>query len=346
MWLEEKYISILGPRLRNFKRKSQNLYNFSCPICGDSTKDKKKARGYLYTRKGEWWFTCHNCGLSANFKAWLKSIDKGLHDSYMVEGFHAPKNKPRTALEDFQVEMKPLSNRPLEELLKLSDAPSTHPARLYVEKERLLDPIWLPRIYYTERFKAWTNSQLPGKYEHEDLDRPMIVMPFFDKTGVMYGYQGRFLDNNSPRLRYLTIMLDEMRPKVWGQDTCDMDRDFFMMEGPIDAMCLSNAMATCGGKISSELMKLGKEYLDRAVIVYDNERKNSEVVSNVRKAVRAGYKVVIWPKEIIFPWKDVNKAIQEGMPAMRVEALMKEHTFQGLDAETQFEIWSRDGLKR
>ncbi len=46
-WLETKYIGMMSTRLRNFKRKSHSLYNFSCNLCGDSEVDKRKARAGL-----------------------------------------------------------------------------------------------------------------------------------------------------------------------------------------------------------------------------------------------------------------------------------------------------------
>ena len=37
MFIEQKYINDISSQLRNFKKKSNNLYNFSCPVCGDSS---------------------------------------------------------------------------------------------------------------------------------------------------------------------------------------------------------------------------------------------------------------------------------------------------------------------
>jgi hypothetical protein len=41
--IDTKYIRLLSTRLRNFKQKKEGLYNFSCPICGDSKKNMTKA---------------------------------------------------------------------------------------------------------------------------------------------------------------------------------------------------------------------------------------------------------------------------------------------------------------
>ena len=46
--VDSKYITLLSSRLPKFKRVKPNLFNFRCPICGDSQKHKNKARGYIY----------------------------------------------------------------------------------------------------------------------------------------------------------------------------------------------------------------------------------------------------------------------------------------------------------
>lgn len=84
-WLEQKYIGLVSNRLRNYKRKSGDLYNFSCPFCGDSESDKRKARGYLYAKKGSTRFHCHNCGVTHNFPNFLKNLDFHSYSEYQLE---------------------------------------------------------------------------------------------------------------------------------------------------------------------------------------------------------------------------------------------------------------------
>ena len=43
--VDTKYIGLVSSRLTKFKRVKPNLYNFRCPICGDSKKQQNKARG-------------------------------------------------------------------------------------------------------------------------------------------------------------------------------------------------------------------------------------------------------------------------------------------------------------
>ena len=60
--VDSKFIGLVSSRLQKFKKIKTDLYNFRCPICGDSQKNKSKTRGYLYSVKEDVNFMCHNCG--------------------------------------------------------------------------------------------------------------------------------------------------------------------------------------------------------------------------------------------------------------------------------------------
>jgi predicted RNA-binding Zn-ribbon protein involved in translation (DUF1610 family) len=85
--VDSKYIGLVSSRLQKFKRVKSDLYNFRCPICGDSTRNKNKARGYLYAVKNNTNFKCHNCGASLSFNNFLKEMDPTLHKQYTLEKF-------------------------------------------------------------------------------------------------------------------------------------------------------------------------------------------------------------------------------------------------------------------
>ena len=85
--IDSKYIGLVSSRLSKFKRVKANLYNFRCPICGDSQKHKNKARGYFYQVKVNTNFKCHNCGASMSFSNFLKQIDPSLHKQFVMEKF-------------------------------------------------------------------------------------------------------------------------------------------------------------------------------------------------------------------------------------------------------------------
>ena len=75
MFTEIKYLNLISTQLPLFKKKKDNLWNFRCPVCGDSEKNKTKARGYIFQVKGDLVFKCHNCGIGMGFSKFLEMMD-------------------------------------------------------------------------------------------------------------------------------------------------------------------------------------------------------------------------------------------------------------------------------
>ena len=170
-FVDVRFINLISNRLSKFKRVKPDLYNFRCPICGDSEKTKNKARGYLYRIKTNTNYKCHNCGISLSFNNFLKQVDPALHKEYTLEKFkegHTGKNfvakEPKFEFE------KPKFKKTLK--IGLPKASSNQDAKKYLE-DRKLDP---DKFYYTDKFKEWTNSKV---HTFDDLtyDEPRIIIP-------------------------------------------------------------------------------------------------------------------------------------------------------------------------
>ena len=95
LWVDKKYLRLIASRFRNSKWKNEDLLNHACPYCGDSEKNKHKARGYHFVYKETFIFKCHNCGESRSFATFLKEQDNTLWKQYAVEKFY--KKKPQFA---------------------------------------------------------------------------------------------------------------------------------------------------------------------------------------------------------------------------------------------------------
>ena len=74
-YIDIKFLNLLSTRLPKFKRKSDNLFNFRCPHCGDSQKSASKARGFVYRKKNDMFFKCHNCGMGQTLGNLIKFLD-------------------------------------------------------------------------------------------------------------------------------------------------------------------------------------------------------------------------------------------------------------------------------
>ena len=320
--IDSKFIGLVSSRLSKFKRVKANLYNFRCPICGDSQKHKNKARGYFYQVKVNTNFKCHNCGASLSFNNFLKQIDPTLHRQYTMEkfkeGFAGGNNfvveEPKF---DFK---KPVFKKRID----LPKASEVKIAREYLEK-RKLDAT---KFYFAAKFKEWTNTQ-KQTFDTIGRDESRIIIPMYDEDKTLIGFQGRSLGPNS--VKYITVMLKDDAPKIYGLDQVDSQKPIYVIEGPFDATLVKNSVAMCGSDI--DLRTFGwSDY----IYVYDNEPRNREIVNRISKTIDRGDKVVIWPTST--EYKDINDMVIGGQNIMNV---LESNTYSGLKAKIKFNNWKR-----
>lgn len=339
MWLERKYTSLLSSRLERFTLRG-NVASFRCPVCGDSKISKYKTRGTIVLKPTGAFFYCHNCHLPMKFGDFLKFVDPLIFDDYLKEVLaekYADKAKPAT-IDDSKFETKPEFKRvddKLKQLRKVSQLPHSHPVRGVVDK-RLIPPSQHHRLYYAPKFKEWTNSIIPGKFDNLDHDEPRLIIPFLDQDGVFYGFQGRSFRKKT-NLRYITIMIDEDKSKVFGLDQVDFSKPVKVVEGPIDSLFVKNSLASAGGKIHKEMEKLEVDRSNTTVI-YDNEPRNHHNVVNIQEASEMGYPVVIWPEDNQL--KDVNDMVLHG-EIPDIDAYLEAHTYSTLRAKLELQKWRK-----
>ena len=326
MYVEIKYLNLLSVRLEKFKRKKPNLWNFRCPICGDSERNKNKARGFIFEIKGDLMYKCHNCGVSLPFPKLLQDLDQELYKEYRMEKFQSPKKNVDMRKVKRVVSTTPVFKRDiLHDLTPLDNLNNSHPAKEYILNRRLPTDA----LFYTESFKEWTNSVKPDAFPDTENDEPRIIIPFKDRKGNVFGFQGRSL--HSTGLRYITILLQEDAPKIFGLDTIDYGRTIYITEGPLDSLLLRNSVAMAGADVSHQA-------LDdcNCVYIYDNEPRNREITNRVSKHIADGDSVVIWPSNI--KEKDINDMYLAGH---EVQSIIESNTYQGLTATLKLNDWRK-----
>ena len=318
---DTKYIGLVSSRLPKFKKVKPDLYNFRCPLCGDSQKQKNKARGYIYAKKADANYKCHNCGASTTFSNFLKILDSTLYKQYIFEKFQTRNTGKGSIFEEPKFDFKkPVFRKKLD----LPKASEVKIAKQYLEN-RKLDPT---KFYYTDKFKEWTNTQ-KQTFDYIGKDEPRIIIPMYDTEQKMIGFQGRSLIPNS--VKYITIMIDEEAPKIYGLDKINKEKPIYIIEGPFDASLVENSIAMCGADV--DIGSLGwSDY----IYVYDNEPRSREITTRIRKTIDGGDKVVIWPTSI--EEKDVNDMILGGHDVMGV---LKSNTYSGLKAKIKFNNWKK-----
>ena len=319
--VDSKYIGLISSRLQKFKKVKNNLYNFRCPICGDSQKNKNKTRGYLYQVKNNTNFKCHNCGASMSLNNFIKTLDGTLHKQYTMEKFKEGHTGKNFVVEEPKLEFrKPVFKKSI----NLPKASSNPVAKRYLEN-RKINP---DKFYYADRFKSWTNTQ-KKTFDTIGRDEPRIVIPMYDETKNLIGFQGRALDK-SPN-KYITIMIQDEAPKAYGIETIDKTSTVYITEGPFDSTFICNSIAMCGA--DADVHSWG---ISNPVWVYDNEPRNREIVERISKTIDSGDSVIIWPTNITE--KDINDMILAGHEVM---SMLKSNTYHGLEAKIKFNNWKK-----
>ena len=319
--IDSKFIGLVSSRLQKFKRVKADLYNFRCPLCGDSQKHKNKARGYLYQVKTNTNYKCHNCGASMSFNNFIKQIDPTLHKQYTMEKFKEGYTGKNFVVEEPKLEFKkPVFKKELD-LPRASEVPI---AKEYLEK-RMLDPT---KFYFAKKFRTWVNSK-KRTFDSVQKDESRIIIPMYDTERNLIGFQGRALGPNF--VKYITVMLNDDAPKVFGLEQIDKTKTVYVTEGPFDSTFIRNSIAMCGA--DGDVRGWG---VSRPVWVYDNEPRSSEILKRIESTIDRGECVVIWPQNI--KEKDINDMFLSKYDIMSILEL---NTYSGLEAKVKFNNWKK-----
>jgi transcription elongation factor Elf1 len=335
LYIDKKYASILGGRLRNFKQKNDYLWNFSCPVCGDSSKNKLKARGYIYRVKSDLFVKCHNCGYGTNLGNLIKRVDQKLYDEYVLERYTSGASKYNDHKEVTVPDSKPilLEDDILSPLKRIDLLDETHPAVKYVADRKIPKDRW-KYLYFAPKFKKFTNSVSPKFVEPIEGEHPRMIIPFFTDAGKCFAFQARAYGDEQPK--YYTIKVDATRVKIYGLDRIDFSKKIYVVEGPIDSLFLPNAIAVSGASFDTPTIK---SLLTNAVIVMDNEPRNKEIVKQMGKYIEEGYNVCMFPDFVME--KDINEMILHGKTSEEILELINTNTFSNLEAKLRYGTWRK-----
>ena len=326
-FLDTKYINLASASLQKYKKVKNGLWTFRCPYCGDSKKNKNKTRGYIFQVKGDHVFKCHNCGITRSFSNFLKDHAPHVYDEYVMERYKegtVGKNVPKPDLTQFI--SKPKFDKRTVDLENLSSLNNFHVAKKYI-LDRGIPENKLDRLFYCPNFKEWTNTQ---KHTFSDTtnDEERIIIPLNDTDGNLIGFQGRSLSPNA-KMRYITVMLNEDAPKLYGLDHINKNETIYIVEGPLDSFFLENAVAMCGSDV--DIRSFGwSDY----IWVYDNEPRSRQITDKISRSIAAGDKVVIWPRSI--QQKDLNDMHNSGI---NVKNVVESNVYHGLEAKLQLSNW-------
>jgi hypothetical protein len=327
---DQKYAQMISHKLLLFKRKSERVYNFRCPFCGDSQKNKLKTRGYLFEKSGGLIYKCHNCDVGTNLGKLIDLVDPGLSKAYRLESY---KDRVSSNTEVFLIP-KTEAERPkiiLDDMLpRLDQLPLHHRAVEYVKARRIPKERWND-LYYARDMKVL--EQLNPSYEGRLTSDERLVIPFRREDGLLTGVTGRSMGSST--LRYVTVRITD-DPLIYGLDRLVRGKKIYITEGPIDSMFLPNAIAAGGTDFARALYNVTGE---DTVLIFDNQPRNKQVVKRVESFVSRGCAMVIWDSS--WDYKDINDAILSGCSSSAVESILNKSTHKGLALKLAIRDWKR-----
>ena len=345
--LDQKYLFEISSRLLQFKRVGDHLWNFRCPICGDSQVSSTKARGYVFVapdRQGLL-FKCHNCGVSTTFGHFLESTFPDAYSRYKFE--RILELKEAGLLEDRPREKAPttdysffkaksdfvLEDEILAPLTRIDKLPDGHPAKEYVRGRLIPRDKWR-LLYYSDDFMGYVNSFKAGKFSNPFKEERLII-PYFDEHGRVFAMQGRALDPEAS-VRYFTVKVDDNAERVFGIERLNYSKPIYITEGPIDSLFLPNALAVSGSSFESPFVEGLKT---NATLVFDNEPRSPQICKLIHRMLVKGFRVCLWNANITF--KDINEGILAGFTADEIVDIIERSSVKGVAGLARFSLWKK-----
>jgi DNA primase len=333
IYIDRAFLLRVSPKLLRFTQKKEDLYNFRCPLCGDSQKNKTKARGFVFRKKDDYFYMCHNCGVSTTFYNFLDKVDPSLTKQYALERYKNGTQNNNTKTPEFEQAKteKPIFRKKLS-LESIDSLPEEHFAKAYVQSRRIPKDFH-SQLYYAPDFRQCI-QELGVEQKGLRPNDKRIVIPFYDAEKNLVAVQGRALGQS--KLRYITIKVNEDVSKVYGLDRINQDKMIYVVEGPIDSLFLDNAVATADSNLESIISTFDKS---KVTLVFDNEPRNKEIVKKVEDAIDKHFNVVIWPEFI--EEKDINDMILSGFSQDEIRDIIHKNTFLNLRAKMEFIKWKK-----
>jgi len=330
--VDRQFVGLLSTKLERFVQKNDYIWNFRCPICGDSHKNKFKARGYIYRRKSDLFFSCHNCGTSLSMGNLIKTVDPSLYRQYQMEKFKETSHSNTRAPDFAWAKSKPVFDTSVKiNLPTIASLPADHHAKKYLTDRKIPK---LDKLYYAADFKAFVEEVLPNYDKTLIAGEKRIIIPFYDEKNILLGFQGRAI--GASKVKYITIKLHDDNQKIFGLDVVDFKKRVYVVEGPLDSLYLDNGIAMMDASLYNVIPMLGShEY----VFIYDNEPRNKDIVKHMKKTIDLQKNICIWPKNIAE--KDINDMICSGMTGSEIQSIIDRNTHNGLKAKLEFELWKK-----
>ena len=338
--VEIKYIGLISHRLRNFKRKNDYVWNFSCPLCGDSKKNPLKARGYVYKKGNNLFYSCKNCGAGTSIGKLIESMDGSLYKEYILERYkNGESGHTNVAKPTFIIPSPRFDKLDKEKVFEHAEwcdkLPDEHFCKVYLTKRQIPNNIY-DKLLFTQHYKKFIDALVPN-HGKKLVDDARLIIPFYDEYNNLIAVSGRALETSDKTLRYITIRTNDSEEKlVYGMDRLNIHETVKIVEGPIDSLFLKNCVASGDANLLSVANKISAV---NKVLIYDNESRNKDIVKMMQDAIISDQLIVVWPDTI--GAKDINEMVMSGISQDEIESIISSNTFKGLQAQVKFNMWKK-----
>ena len=160
-----------------------------------------------------------------------------------------------------------------------------------------------------------------------------MVLLYTNEKGEITNIAGRALSDN--KIRYVTVKVSDEK-KVFGLHRVRKEDRIYVVEGQFDSYFLPNCIASGDSNLSGVAAVFPE--LD-VVLVYDNERRNKDIVKQIERSIDKGYKVCLFPESV--EGKDVNEMVQNGLTSEEIKSIIDNNIVSGLEAKLKFTHWKR-----
>ena len=337
--IDTKYLRLISFRLRNFKQKNSNLYNASCPYCGDSKKNLTKARLYIFEKSGGLFVKCHNCGVSTNVGNLIKHVDTTLYKEYVLERYSSGRsnnaNSANAVLQISAPKFGKLQKQKVFEHAEWCDKlPNQHFCLEYLKRRQIPKDAY-KLLLFTSKYADFVTSIYP-EHGKQLINDARLVIPFYDENDDLIAVSGRALETSDNSLRYVTVRTNQSQNKlIYGLDRIKSSEKILLVEGPLDSLFLNNCLASG----DANLALTAKEIDGDITLIFDNEPRNKEILKMMNKAIDTGHSMVIWPESM--EGKDINEMVMSGISPSEISDIISSNTFNGITAKLKFNMWKK-----
>lgn len=337
-YIDIKYIKLLSIRLRNFKQKNNNLFNFSCIFCGDSQKNKFRARFYVFEKSGTLIGKCHNCGKTASIADLINHLDFSLYKDYLLEKFSDNNHQRKKS----RINIKPpkfdkVDPPDFKTAIKCSDLSPENICKKYLISRKIPEKFW-KRLYYTENYQEFIRESFPEFDRIDSISKDKrLIIPVYNEWRELVGSCGRSLTGKG--LRYVNVKkYDDI---IFGIDRIDFNKKIYITEGPLDSLFIENSLASCNSNLIHVAKYLEEKHIKKKdfVMIFDNEPRNVELVGIMESVIKKDYNVVLWPSNI--KEKDINEMIINGKSMEEIKNLIDDNTVNGICGIAKFMFWRK-----